>query len=421
MKRVAILFPGKMRSNSLNPFYKDDDIIINSIKKYLLNNSFKNNYDYDIYFSTDTIDLLYALKTFGNNLKNVQLVDLDNVHSTENDWYLNEIKHKIKGFEYYKEKYLKIDFKNEDKCLSHINQYYRLYCAYNMAKCYEEENNIKYDYFIRIRPDSRLMQDVSLLFEIMETTNKLFITEHEQIYIVKPELQEIFKLIEYYGYFTITDDDYLKIHEKLIFDIYRPHYKLIYSPRFGSEMQFFTYLNYILNKNNYCVNDTFIGIPYPCFNILYRGNGNYGYIESPNFINWTPLVCLNDVLNRIKLDIRIHVFANERTINDWYNIHDTVIFKHIFNVGYDLDMKVDGTEINVPLEENDIVIFCFDNYDDNYFLTIKNNIKNLNLHTFIYNENIEDVKVKEKCLENNYLYLEKNKKKVIKEILKEIL
>ena len=106
----------------------------------------------------------------------------------------------------------------------------------------------------------------------------------------------------------------------------------------------------------------------------------------------------------------------EGCINDWYNIHDTVIFKHILNVGYDLDMKVDGTEINVPLEENDIVIFCFDNYDDNYFLTIKNNIKNLNLHTFIYNENIEDVKVKEKCL-----YLEKNKKKVIKEILKEIL
>jgi hypothetical protein len=48
-KRVGILFSGQIRSNSLNPNYNNDNIILDSISQYFLNNQFKEKYNYDVF------------------------------------------------------------------------------------------------------------------------------------------------------------------------------------------------------------------------------------------------------------------------------------------------------------------------------------------------------------------------------------
>ena len=64
-KRVGILFSGQIRSNSLNPNYNNDNIILDSISQYFLNSQFKEKYNYDVFISTDNIDVERAKSYFG--------------------------------------------------------------------------------------------------------------------------------------------------------------------------------------------------------------------------------------------------------------------------------------------------------------------------------------------------------------------
>ena len=70
-KRVGIIYSGQMRTNSLNPDYTNDNIILEATQKYFLNDEFKNKYDYDVFFSVDIINEEKAKEYFGDNLKNM--------------------------------------------------------------------------------------------------------------------------------------------------------------------------------------------------------------------------------------------------------------------------------------------------------------------------------------------------------------
>ena len=284
-KRIGILYSGQLRGSSINKYFKKDNIILDSTTNFLLNDEFKKMFDFDVFFSVDDcLDIDKAKDYFGENLKNI--------HITETDWYMHPIQNKIHNFSYYFDNYSNIDFQNYENHIHAIYQYYRMYCCYNMLKNYEKENNIKYDYLIRIRPDIRLMQNVMPIFHLLESTNKQVFIEHEQLCIMKYELQDIFKLIETYGKYNKSIHCkesiyyYITAGEQLATDNIM---------RFCPEKQFIDHIYYTLKYKNYDFFETFIGTKYPSFNLLYRENGTYGYIpdshpiyHDPSFI-WVPI------------------------------------------------------------------------------------------------------------------------------------
>ena len=265
--RVAILMFGNMRYNSLNPDYTADNIILDSVKMHFLNDEFKSKYDYDVFISTDKISLDKAFEFYGNNLRNV--------HITETNEYLHQCRSNIPDYTYFRDNYLKKDFKRLPNFIDSIFQYYRLYCTYNMMTNFMNDNNIKYDYIVRTRPDSRIMQPIVPIFNTLNNSDdiKLF-TEVEQLIISKFQFHDIFKFICYYGdYFGHKD-------------------QVNGNNTFSPEGQYFAHIGSTLKNNG--------GFHYPKsviimrpgnYNILYRGNGVYGYTnqtipapDTPGFV-----------------------------------------------------------------------------------------------------------------------------------------
>jgi hypothetical protein len=295
-KRVGILFSGQIRSNSLKSNYNNDDTILNSISQYFLNSEFKEKYDYDVFISTDDIDVEKAKSYFGRNLKNINI--------TENNWFHNPMKTTPNGFEYYDEKYVIKNFNGHESHSHAIYQYYRMYISYLMLKNYQEDSNQTYDYLVRIRPDARIMQDLNLVFEYLEKTDKLIFIEHEQIMIVKPELENVFKLIEHYGTYEEPMQNKYAIY--LYMSAGSPlgtEQVMKYSP----EKQFVDHIYYTLLQNNKDYFKSLCGVKYPSFNLLYRENGSYGYISadspiysSPN--EWKPIHNMEYIRNEMEND-----------------------------------------------------------------------------------------------------------------------
>jgi hypothetical protein len=276
-KRVAIIYSGQMRTNTLSDNYTSDNIILEATTKYFLNKTFKENYEYDIFFSVDNMNIEKAKLYFGDNLKNV--------HITESDWLMSPISHSFIDFQEVYNKYMKTDFQN---CLNHSNalyQYYRLHCGYLLSKDYEEKNNVKYDYYVRIRPDIRLMQDINPLFNIIKTTNKQIIFEHEQLCIFTNIFEELFDFIKYYGVFNDSISNYELFNhlKKREINFYPEH-----TMRFCPERQIMEYVNFIINKKNMRFKEVFLGIIYPSFNLLYRGNHVYIGVTYNENQEWNP-------------------------------------------------------------------------------------------------------------------------------------
>ena len=284
-KRIAIIYSGQIRSNSLSDNYTSDNIILEETTKYFLNSNFKEKYDYDIFFSVDNINVEKAKKYFGDNLKNI--------HITESDWLMTPISYSFIDFQEVYNKYMQINFQN---CMNHsysLYQYYRLHCGYLLSKDYEEKNNIKYDYYVRIRPDIRLMQDINPLFTIIETTNKQIIFEHEQLCIFTNIFEELFDFIKYYGVFNncISNYDIFNHLKKREIDFYPQN-----TMRFCPERQIMEYVNFIINKKNMSFKDIFLGITYPSFNLLYRGNQVYIGVTYNEIESWNPYNKISDFL-----------------------------------------------------------------------------------------------------------------------------
>jgi hypothetical protein len=286
-KRVGIIYSGQLRSNGLNPEYKSDDIILEATRKYFLNDHFSEKYDYDVFFSVDTIDVSKAKEFFGDHLKNI--------HITETEWYMNEVDTKIPDYSYYNSKFLSNDFQNCDTFEHSLYQYYRMYCGYNMLKDYQTKNNIKYDYLVRIRPDIRIMQDLMPLFAILETTNKQIIMEHEQLCILTPYLEEMFAFVNYMGTYKGSLWDHMQRYTFLSRDGLGYPDKIW---KFAPEKQFVDYVYDFVSKKQLDYFEVLLGITYPSFNLLYRGNNEYAYIDNnhpiyhdPNYI-WIPFTKL---------------------------------------------------------------------------------------------------------------------------------
>jgi hypothetical protein len=295
-KRVGILFSGQIRANSLNPKYNKNDIILNSISQYFLNSQFKEKYNYDVFISTDDIDVEKAKSYFGRNLKNINL--------TEKNWFHNPMKTTPQSFDYYNKKYVNKNFNGHDSHSHAIYQYYRMYINYLMLKNYQEDSNQTYDYFVRIRLDARIMQDLNVVFEYLEKTEKSIFIEHEQLMIVKPELVNVFKLIEHYGTYEEP------VQNKYAIYLYLTDGRPLESDKvmkYSPEKQFVDHIYYTLLQNNKDYFKSLCDVTYPSFNLLYRENGSYAYVShnspiyrSPN--DWKPIHNMEYIIEHMEND-----------------------------------------------------------------------------------------------------------------------
>jgi hypothetical protein len=267
-KRVAILFSGQMRVNGLNPDYTNDNIVLDSINNFFLNETFKEKYNYDVFISTDNVDIQKAKDFFGeDNIKNVFLY--------EKNWYLRPIKNDIKPFKYYEDEFSKNDFFDLPNHSHALFMVYRLYTVYNLMKNYQEETGTNYEYVVKIRPDSVFKNNTNQLFDSLETTNKKIICEHDHFVITKYEFSEIFSLMETYGKYNASIFEKIDIYQFLTRDNSFNNDDYL---RFCPEKQFMDNIFDILKiKNNLDFHESFYGIVYPSYTALYRGNGVYGY------------------------------------------------------------------------------------------------------------------------------------------------
>jgi len=277
-----------MRSNSLHPSI-NDTTIIDSWTKHIFTEDFRSKYDYDVFISTDYISNEKAKVFFKEHLKNT--------HITENDRYLYEWSINKNPYEYYHKKYEAINYGSYTNHIYAAYQYYRMYCSYKMMKKHIKQTGVSYTYIVRLRPDIQIMQDIITLFNILETTEVKYITEHEQLCIMRYTLKETFKLVKYYGNYLESMSkkniyNFLSRNNPANFD----ERVMMYSP----EKQFIDHVYYTITKLNLDFFKSFLGITYPSYNLLYRGRGKYGYISDNSIIvPWKPFNSNQIIINNI--------------------------------------------------------------------------------------------------------------------------
>jgi hypothetical protein len=298
-KRIGFICSGQIRDNSLNPNQINDDIILESFKNNLLNDEFKSKYDYDFFISTDYIDVDKSIEFFGDNLKNINI--------TEDKWYLSELTNPLNDFDYYFNRFTELTKNYKDFILHEhaMFQYYRMYSAYMMLKDYQIKENIHYDYLVRIRPDIRIMQDVNFLFDLLENTNLKIVLEHEQLCILKPDLEEMFDLVKHYGEFNQIAEPFDRVYMQFYdtqkglsknFPIgYKNHENFLNDKliRFSPEKQFVDHINNLMKIKNLNPKSSYLGIVYPSYNLIYSKK-RYKYIDDSHPIyfdenyTWKP-------------------------------------------------------------------------------------------------------------------------------------
>ena len=272
--KIAIMFVGQIRINGLYNNYADDNYILESIQKYLLNDKFIQTFDYDVFISTDNIDIDKCNLFFGEKLKNINIY--------EKEWFYNPISREIKSYKYFYDKYMTINFNGYRNYVQALHEMYRVYCAYNMVIDNETKNNKSYDMIIKIRLDSRLMQDLYELILFFIENNKKILLEHDHFIMVNKDYKELFDFINFFGtYQNIIDNT------DSIFDYLFPPWAIeINSDNslyfFCPERQILEYIRYLLHKNKGTLINDLVTITYSSYTILYRGNNSYGYSNYNN-------------------------------------------------------------------------------------------------------------------------------------------
>jgi hypothetical protein len=182
--RIAILFSGQIRSNSLNDTYKNDSLVNDSVTAHFLNEEFKSKYDYDIFISTDTIDISGAIAYFGES-------HLKNIHLFEKNVYLHPISAPIPHFEALDQKFRTYDFEGKYVSGGNIMQMYRILDVCNlMEDC--ESSGCTYDLMVRCRLDTMYVKSVVPLFEEVLNSQLQALAVHDFFIIGRPPILKHF-------------------------------------------------------------------------------------------------------------------------------------------------------------------------------------------------------------------------------------
>jgi hypothetical protein len=272
-KRVAILLSGQTRTSKLNPDYNSDDLIIDSIKMNLINPEFKERYDYDVFFSTDKINIDLAIEVFGvDRIKNINLIDSRNIHQIKSKLYLHETSLKIPDYSIFYEKYTSINFGNSAPYLEQLVTMYRHLDVCNLLLDYQLNTNTTYDYVYSNRPDVMLNRNMLSIFDMLENNTCDVFAEHAMFLCFKYEYIDILKIIYNYGNYTQSINTRPQIY-KFLHTNFNNDSMFMYC----SEKQIVDHIYNIMLSKNKDFNKYFVGIPYGNYTKIYRGNGKFAY------------------------------------------------------------------------------------------------------------------------------------------------
>jgi hypothetical protein len=201
--KIAILFSGEVRENGLGyntitelPKYLKENYlhdILESYEKNFFTSEFKNNVDYDIFISTDNINIEKTLDFFGkDNVKNIYMYNNNN--------YLHPIESKLNSIEFYTNRLYEItDNNNYIIYPSGIPQYHKMANCFEMLTNYTNVEN--YDYIIRSRLDTVYEHDIfNYIKELNNNTQCLYVGNDDQFGIGRPDIMKVyFNLINNFG------------------------------------------------------------------------------------------------------------------------------------------------------------------------------------------------------------------------------
>lgn len=183
MPKIAFLFSGQVRKNSLNPDEPNSETILDSFRTNLFNDEFKTTYDYDVFISTDKLNIAKAQDFFGDHLKNV--------HLYETDYYLNQVHIETPQFE----KATKRPFQFDGKFIAAGNLYqaYRQLDAHNLLTDYINKTDTNYDLVVRARLDTVLLKPFNQYFkEIIGNPDRQAIAFQDQFVIGRPNIMKAY-------------------------------------------------------------------------------------------------------------------------------------------------------------------------------------------------------------------------------------
>lgn len=255
--KIAYLITGQARS-----FYN----VIDTWNKYAF------PYGGDLYMSLDC-----SISVTEVNAK------LAEVNATIKYFEVTEEQDNSDYFEYYYPQMMQIDHLGYDNHINKTYQYYRMYRAYQAMVAF----GIKYDYIVRMRPDSYFVQDLKIIFNMLENNNKTVVAEHEQLIVCKAKYGKIFELVKYFG--NYTEDVLVKT------DIYRflcQNKTIVFNNAhmmFAPEKQFIDHLIHVVMETDRLqsydkFSELFVGITYPSFQALLREDGSFAYVAK----DWKP-------------------------------------------------------------------------------------------------------------------------------------
>lgn len=261
MYKIAILFTGEMRGNGLGI---NNTIINNNITdsyyQNLLTNDFKEKCTYDIFISTDKVNIDNVYNIFDRE-------HIKNIFELNNNSYLYNINNKLPDIDLFLESYNNNLFDNNRKYINAIHQHYKVLHAWNMLEEYSNKkySNLGYkyyDYIIRIRLDTIINNNIMNCIHFMENNKKFqFIGEWDIFSIGRPNIMQhmCFYLIYFITFDIISDipkESYLfssNLINKERFDL-RKNCDIKW--KFAPEMKYFEHIFDYCKKHNLNIDET---------------------------------------------------------------------------------------------------------------------------------------------------------------------
>ena len=203
--RIAIIYSGQMRTNSLGTRLEggSDTAIVDSTRRFLLTPEFTDRFDYDVFISTDNLDVRRTMTFFGD-------AHVKNIHLSDTDFKLVPYP-AIPEFEGFLNKYTSIDFVHKPPFTEQLIQYHRVLDTHAMIQSFcgsHPDGGYTYAGFIKLRPDLELLQDmVPLVRRVVETDEIDVMMERNLLWVCKAKYLEALTIIRRYGSYTKLPPD----------------------------------------------------------------------------------------------------------------------------------------------------------------------------------------------------------------------
>jgi hypothetical protein len=192
-KKIGIVFSGQIRENSLGDTiamvpecvpigYLHD--ILESYSKHFFTDEFKNDNDYDIFISTDFINVEKTLDFFGKD-------NVKNIHLSNNEYYLHPIQTELKSIDYYLDRMYKMTDSAYIRFPDVINQCHRMADCYEMLRNYGSPHN--YDYIIRTRLDTVYHRDINdVIKTLINNPSLIYLGNDDQFAVGRPAIMHVY-------------------------------------------------------------------------------------------------------------------------------------------------------------------------------------------------------------------------------------